>query len=324
MKRRTLLRSALAMAALPRAYAQNAPKVARIGWLTAQRAPSLTPYVDALRKALAELGYIEDRNLVIELRFADDAIDRIPELATDLEGIPVDLILAQDAAVPVISQLDLKVPVVYVFSGDPVVAGAADSLVGPRGNMSEWTIMAAEVSAKRIELLREIMPKVRNVAIVANPEHPGAHVERAYTEQAGQRSGLTISYFPTRTREELAGTLTVMARRPPQAISLLADGFAIDNREEIIAFAASYRAPVVSGWPVFARSGALCTYGPRLFDSYRQLAHYADRIIKGTHPATLPIERPTTFELVINLRTARALDLIVPPSLLVRADEVIE
>jgi putative ABC transport system substrate-binding protein len=324
MKRRTLLRSALAMAALPRAYAQNAPKVARIGWLTAQRAPSLTPYVDALRKALAELGYIEDRNLVIELRFADDAIDRIPELATDLEGIPVDLILAQDAAVPVISQLDLKVPVVYVFSGDPVVAGAVDSLVRPRGNMSEWTIMAAEVSAKRIELLREIMPKVRNVAIVANPEHPGAHVERAYTEQAGQRSGLTISYFPTRTREELAGTLTVMARRPPQAISLLADGFAIDNREEIIAFAASYRAPVVSGWPVFARSGALCTYGPRLFDSYRQLAHYADRIIKGTHPATLPIERPTTFELVINLRTARALDLIVPPSLLVRADEVIE
>jgi putative ABC transport system substrate-binding protein len=324
MKRRTLLRSALAMAALPRAYAQNAPKVARIGWLTAQRAPSLTPYVDALRKALAELGYIEDRNLVIELRFADDAIDRIPELATALEGIPVDLILAQDAAVPVISQLDLKVPVVYVFSGDPVVAGAVDSLVRPRGNMSEWTIMAAEVSAKRIELLREIMPKVRNVAIVANPEHPGAHVERAYTEQAGQRSGLTISYFPTRTREELAGTLTVMARRPPQAISLLADGFAIDNREEIIAFAASYRAPVVSGWPVFARSGALCTYGPRLFDSYRQLAHYADRIIKGTHPATLPIERPTTFELVINLRTARALDLIVPPSLLVRADEVIE
>ena len=325
MKRRMFLGSTLALAALPQSGgAQSAAKVARIGWLTAQQASSLAPFLDALRSGLAELNYVEGRNLVIEFRFGDDAIERVPELAAELERIPVDLIMAQGAAVPVVSKLGLKLPVVYVFSGDPVSAGFADSLARPRGNMTGLTFMAAELNAKRLEMLREIMPKLHHVAIVANPEHPGAHVERAYSEEAGRQLGLTIKYFPTRTRDELAGAFAAMAVDPPQAISLFADGFAVANRQRIIDFAISHRAPVVSGWPVFARSGALFTYGPRLTDSYRRLAYYVDRILKGARPADLPIERPTTFELVINLKTARALSLTVPPSVLVRADEVIE
>jgi len=153
--------------------------------------------------------------------------------------------------------------------------------------------MAAELNGKRLELLREIMPKLRRVAIVANPEHPGADIERTYSEEAGRRLGLTIKYFATRTRDELTVAFAAMTADPPQAISLFADGFAFENRQRIVDFATRQRAPVVSGWPVFAKSGTLCTYGPRLTESYRRLAYYVDRILKGARPADLPIERPT-------------------------------
>jgi putative ABC transport system substrate-binding protein len=155
-------------------------------------------------------------------------------------------------------------------------------------------------------------------------EHPGAHLERAFSEETAGRLGLAIEYRPTRTRDELTSVLTSIAADPPQAISLLADGFAIQNRQTIIDFGMRLRVPVISGWPVFARSGAICTYGPRLTESYRRLAYFIDRILKGAKPAELPIERPTKFEFVVNLRTAKALGLTIPPSLLVRADEVIE
>lgn len=325
MQRRDFLGSVLALtAASRRASGQGTPKIYRIGWLTAQTASSLAQSIDVLRSALADLGYVEGRNLVIVFRYADDAIERVPALAAELQRIPVDLIVAQGAAVPVISTLGLTVPVVYVFSGDPVAADLAESLARPRANMTGLTFMAAELNGKRLELLREIAPKVRNVAIVANPEHPGAELERTYSEDTARQLGITLKYFPTRNSDELTSAFAAMATSPPQAISLFADGFAVQNRQRIIEFATSQRAPVVSGWPIFAESGALCTYGPRLQDSYRRLAYYVDRVLKGTRPADLPIERPTTFQLVINLKTAKALGLTVPSTLLVRADTVIE
>ena len=165
---------------------------------------------------------------------------------------------------------------------------------------------------------------MRRVAVVGNPEHPGSHLERAFSEETARRLGLAIEYLPTRTHDELTGVLSAISAHPPQAISLLADGFAIQNRQTIIDFAMRHRAPLISGWPIFARSGAVCTYGPRLTESYGRLAYYIDRILKGAKPDDLPIERPTKFEFVINLRTAKALGLTIPPSLLVRADEVIE
>ena len=325
MKRRRFLYSAVALTALPlRAHAQPTAKVYRIGWITAQKASSLAQSIDALRAALADLKYVEGRNLAIEFRYADDVTDRIPELALELQRLPVDLIMAQGVAVPIISKLGLTVPVVYVFSGDPVAAGLAETLARPRGNMTGLTFMAAELNGKRLELLRDIIPKVRRVDIIANPEHPGANIERTYCEDAARQLGLTLNYFPTRTGDELSSAFAAMTKDPPQAVSLFADGFAVENRQRIIDFATGQRAPVVSGWPVFARSGALCTYGPRLQDSYRRLAYYVDRVLKGARPADLPIERPTTFEFVINLQTAKMLGLTVPPSLLVRADEVIQ
>ena len=162
------------------------------------------------------------------------------------------------------------------------------------------------------------------MGIVANPEHPGESRERSDSEEAGRRLGLNIQYFPARTWDELAGVYVAIAANPPQAISVFADGFAVQNRRGIIDFATRYRMPVISGWPVFADSGALCTYGPRLIESYRRLASYVDRILKGAKPSDLPIEQPTKFEMVINLKTAAALGLSVPPSVLLRADRVIE
>jgi putative ABC transport system substrate-binding protein len=325
MKRREFITLAGGAVAWPLATrAQQPEKIARIGWLTAQQATSLTPYVDAFRAALAELGLVEGRNLAIVFRYGNDAIDRVPQLAAELTQIPVDLIVAQGAAVPVISTLGLSIPIVYVFSGDPVSAGLATSLAEPKGNMTGLSFMAPDLNGKRLEMLREIIPDLSRVAVVANPEHPGEQLERSYSEKTGQRLGITIDYFPTRTQEELTHALNAMAARPPRAISLFADGFAIQNRQRIIDFGIAHRAPVISGWPVFARSGAICTYGPRLVASYRRLAHYVDRVLKGAKPGELPIEQPTEFELVINLKTAKALGLTIPPTLLARADEVIE
>ena len=325
MRRRVFLASTLATALLPRTGAAQRPvRIARVGWLTAQQASSLTPFLDALRVGLADYGYEEGRNLAVEYRYGDDAIERVPELAAELVRLPVEVLLVQGAAVSVISKLGLAVPVVYVFSGDPVSAGFADSLARPRGNMTGVTFMAAEFNGKRLELLREIIPELRRVAIVANPQHPGEHLERAYSENAGRQLGLTIEYFPTRTPDELDKALATMSVHPPQAISLFADGFAIQNRQRIIDSAMKRGVPVISGWPVFAQSGALCTYGPLLAESYKRLAYYVDRILKGAKPAEIPIEQPTKFELVVNLKTAKALGLKVPPSVLARADRVIE
>lgn len=304
--------------------AQNAPRPARIGWLTAQREASLTPYVRAMRESLVELGYVEGKNLTIEFRYGDDAIERVPELVTDLERLPVDLIVAQGAAVEVISKLRLKTPVVYVFSGDPVSAGFAESLARPHGRMTGLTFMAAEFNGKRLELLREFIPDLRRVAIVANPEHPGEEIERRYSEEAGQRLGLLTDYFATRDRNELEDAFARISEIPVQAISVFADGFAIQNRQRIVEFAMSRGVPVLSGWAIFAQSGALCTYGPRLAESYRRLAYYVDRVLKGAEPASLPIERPTKFELIVNAKTAKALNIAIPQSVFLRADQVIE
>jgi putative ABC transport system substrate-binding protein len=169
-----------------------------------------------------------------------------------------------------------------------------------------------------------MIPRLRRIAVVANPGHPGQHIERAYTEQTGHRLGLAISHFTTRNHDELTAAFATMAADPPQAISVFSDGFAVQNRKRIIDFAMSRRIPVISGWRIFARSGALCIYGPRLEESYRRLAYFADRILKGAPPADLPIEQPTHFELVVNLKTAKALGVAIPPAILARADDVIE
>src|SRR5262245_12296795 len=319
MRRRSFLASVAAAAMAPRLSAAQRP-VARLGWLTAQQASSLTSFLEAFRAGLADYGYQEGRNLLIDYRYADDVFERVPKLADELARLPVDLIVAQGAAVFEISNRNLPVPIVYTVSADPVSAGFATSLSRPRGNMTGLTLMAVELNGKRLELLQEILPRLRRVAIVGNPEHPGANLERAFSEDTARRLGQTLAYLPTRNLDELTAALSALTVDPPQAISVLADGFAVQNRQRIIEFAAKNRVPVISGWPVFAQSGALFTFGPLITETYRRLAHYVDRVLKGAKPADLPIEQPSKFELVINLRTAKTLDLTIPPTVLARAD----
>jgi ABC-type uncharacterized transport system substrate-binding protein len=315
---------ALAACAWPATpHAQQNPRIARIGWLTAQRAASLESSIGAFRGGLAALGLVEGRNAALEFRFGDDDPTRVPALAADLVRQQVDVIVAQGLAVTMVSKLGLGVPVVYVFSGDPVSARLAESLAKPRFNMSGISLMAAELTGKRLELLREFIPTLRHVAMIGNPDHPGEHLELAYSRDTAQRLGIRLDYHATRNDGELNAALAAMAREPPQAISLLADGFAIQNRQRIIEFGMRHRAPVISGWPIFVQSGALCTYGPDLDEVYRGLARYVDRVLKGARPADLPIEQPTKFQLLLNAKTARALGLAIPPALQLRADGVI-
>jgi putative ABC transport system substrate-binding protein len=325
MRRRKFLGSTIALAALPRlAAAQGAGKPARIGWITAQQEAAVAPFLAALRGGLADLGYVEGRNFSIEARYGDNVVSRVPAMAETLMRLPVDILVAQGPAVTVLAKLPRTVPLVFAFSGDPIAAGFAESLARPRGNMTGQTFMSVELNGKRLELLREIMPQLARVAIIANPLHPGETLERANSEEMARRLGLAIDYFTTRDDGELNTALAAMAADPPGAIVIFPDAFANQNRRRIIEFGMSRRAPVVSGWALYAESGALCTYGPRLSESYRRLAYFVDRILKGAKPEDLPIERPKVVELVINLKTAKALGLTVPPSILVRADEVIE
>ena len=232
--------------------------------------------------------------------------------------------VVQGAAVPLVYELKLPIPSVYVFSGDPVVAGIAQSLAHPGGNMTGLTFMAPQLNAKRLELLRDMVPSLRRVAIIANPEHPGSEIERTYSEETAQKLSLETEFFSTAREDQLTAAFAAMDTRPPQAISLFADGFAIQYRQRIIEYGMRHQAPLISGWPIFARSGAICSYGPKLSESYRRLAYYVDRVLKGTPPSDLPIERPTRFEMVVNMKTAKTLGLTVPNSIIVSADEIIE
>lgn len=325
MDRRHFLVSAMAMVSLPAiAAAQGTAKPLKIGYLSAQQEASLAPYLAALKNGFAELGYIDGQNLVIDYRFGGDQLDRVPGLAAELVKSGIALMIVQGAAVSEIAKHSLPVPIVYIFSGDPVSAGFADSLSRPRGNMTGVTLMAAELNGKRLEILRDIVPGLRRVAIIANPEHHGVNLERANSEETGQRLGIEIRYYPTPSLSALNAAFTAMKGDAPQAISVFSDGFAVQNRKAIFDFANDQRLPVIAAWPIFARSGAICTYGPLQSEQYQRLASYVDRIAKGAKPADLPIQQPTKFETVINMRVAKALGLTIPPTLLASADELIE
>lgn len=328
MNRRRLLTAALGTGLagrLPPAAAQpvrTAP--ARIGWLTAQREASLAPFLPALREGLAELGHVEGRNLAIDYRYGDDDLGRVPALAAELIRAGVAVLMVQGAAVPVVAALRLPVPVVFVFSGDPVSAGLVESLARPPPGLTGVTFLSAEMNGKRLELLQDLVPGLKRVAIIANPEHPGAALERDYTREIAERAGIAVDYQRTRSGAELDAAFAALAAAPPQGINVFSDGFAIQNRARIVRFATETRIPLISGWRVFAEAGALCIHGPRLTESYRRLAYYADRILRGARTEDLPIERPSVFETVVNLRTAAAIGVTVPTSVLARADLVIE
>lgn len=307
----------------PAASAQQSKRL-HLGWLTTAAAGDVSPFLDTLRAGLAAEGYVEGRNLTISARFANGDINRVPALADELARLPVDLIATQGTATRLLIVTSATVPVVYVFSADPVLAGLAESLARPGRRMTGITLMSAELNGKRLELLREILPQIGRVAILASPTHAGEELERRNSLEMADKLGISVQYHPTPTTDALRAAFARMTAEPPQALVVFPDPITFGNRGAIVDFAGGLRIPVISGWADFADSGALCTYGPKLAESYRRLAYYAARVFRGDNPAQLPIERPTAFELVINLKTSRALEIQLPQSLIARADRVIE
>jgi putative tryptophan/tyrosine transport system substrate-binding protein len=333
MKRRdfiTLLSGAAAAWPLA-ARAQQRERVRRIAWLGAGRADEPSPYLESLRSSLRELGWSEGRNLVIG-RFWATGLDNMEAAARDLLASDPEVIVAQEFTVLAFRSIKTTKPVVFGFSGDPLDVKLIESWARPGGNFTGMSYLAIELVGKRIELLKEWLPQTRRIAVLARPQHPGEHLERKASEAAVERLGIELSYFPYTSRSflpardltELEAAFRAIVQDRCDALVVFPDSAMYEICDRIARFAVEANLPSVSGWSSFANKGLLMTYGPNVRELYRSLAGYVDRILRGTAPADLPFQAPTTLYLAINLKTAKALGLETPPTLLARADEVIE
>ena len=280
--------------------------------------------LDAFRQGLAKLGYIEGRNFVIEPRWAEERYDRLPGLAAELVGLKVDIILT--VAVPAIRAAQAAtrtIPIVMASVVDPVSTGLVASLARPGGNITGLSNMAPEVTGKQLEMIKQIVPRAALVAVLWNPANPGNTPQLRAAEAAGRTLGLRLQPLEARTSDELDRLFATMTKSRPDALVVFADVMLNDSRARITELAAARRLPTVFSQDG-AAGGALMTYSASTPDLFRRSATYVDRILKGAKPDDLPVEQATKFDLVINLKAAKALGLTVPPSLLQRADQVIE
>ena len=325
MDRRTFLAliSGSLLAAPLAAAAQQTGKVHRIGYLSIASGPSAR--TEALRQGLRELGYIEGKNITIEYRFAQEKTDRLRSLATELVDLKVDLIVTGGpTATRAAQQATRALPVVMAWGGDPVEARFVASLAHPGGNITGLTSMATELGSKRLGLLKEAVPQMSRVAVFWNPNHSEASASFRETDGAIRALGLSLESIEVGSAADLEGAFRRAVTRHADALTVLLDPVTLFHEAKVAELAARTRIPTIFYERRFAKAGGLMAYGPQDEDLHRRAATYVDKILKGAKPASLPIEQPTKFELVINLKTAKALGLTIPPSLLSRADEVIQ
>ncbi len=321
--RRKLMLALSAGALLPRFAAAQPARVFRVGWISSDRSQG-SPYIEAFRSGLRDLGYVEGRNLAMDERWGEGSIERTDQLAVELVRSKPDVIVTQGGTTFTVVRAGPTTPVVFGYSGDPVEAGFAASLGRPGGNLTGMSFLSLELVGKRMELLKEAMPRLKRVALLANPQHPGEQGELRAAQAAAKALDLSVRYFPVQSAAQLEDALGAIVKSRSEAVDAFPDALTMRSRGHIAEFATKNRIPTISGWARFADSGNLMSYGPNLRDVYRRLATYVDKIHKGAKPADLPIELPTTVELVVNLKTAKALGIKIPNSILVRADRVIE
>jgi putative tryptophan/tyrosine transport system substrate-binding protein len=324
--RRAILLGLLTTLARSSALAQTAPAPARIGWLSAGSQPD--PFLDGFREGLRTLGYVEGRDIVLETRHAQGNLDALNAGASELAHSNVALIVASMTAVRAARTLK-DIPILFTVSGDPLEAGLAKSLSRPGGNLTGISFQSLEVAGKRVELLKHTFPRLRTLAALSNTDHPGEKSELRATETAAQKLGINLVYVPFAQSPfgagpELGRALDRVRSARPDAMVVFPDGATMANRTGLGSFVVAQRLPSMFGWSEYADAGGLMSYGANQRDTHARLAIYADKILKGARPADLPIELPTRFELIINLKTASALGLAVPQSLLLQADRVIE
>jgi putative ABC transport system substrate-binding protein len=301
--------------------------IRRIGFLSAASRQAVVEagYYRAFLQGMAELGYVEGKNLAVEARFADDDYGRLPGLAAELVALKVEVIVAVPSpAIRAAQRATSTIPIVFPSTGDPVGSGFAASLAHPGGNLTGLSNTNRDISAKLLELLSTVVPKMARVAILANPGSSTVGSIEKDIEEAGKVRGIEVQTIEARTPADLESGLEVMSRQRVDAFVIAGDSFLNSHGQEIADLAARLRLPSIGTRPSYARHGGLMGYGVDAVDSYRRAATYVDKILKGARPGDLPIEQPTKFEMVINVKTAKSLGLSVPQSLLLRAYEAIQ
>jgi putative ABC transport system substrate-binding protein len=307
------------------ARAQQQHKFGRVGRLSPLSIAAETPMLGGLRQGLSELGWIEGQNLAFELRYADGNLDRLPHLADELVHANVDVIVTGSSPAALAAKnATSTIPIVMVTTGDPVQGGLVASLARPNGNVTGVTALGQVLNVKRLELLKEALPGLKRVAVLANPASPYTEPFLRESENGARALAIEVRVLEASEPDDLARTFEAMVHERADALMVLADPMFISQRQRIVELASRYRLPSIFGERGSVQMGGLLFYGASLPDMYRRAATYVDKILKGARPADLPVEQPTTFELVINLKTARALGLEVPWFLQQRADEVIE
>jgi len=320
--RRAFIAAGIAAALASRAAEAQPRKVARIGYL---RLLAFAPNDEAFRKGLRELGYVEGQNIQVEYRYAGNDIARLAAMAADLVDAKVELIVAGGTqAIVAAKQATATIPIVFPVTFDPVASGFVASVARPGGNLTGMDALNPVVTAKRVELLKEVIPGIARIAVFRNPTNPGSMLALRQTEVAAKRLGIGLGTLQVQTPEQLEDAFAAAAKARPDAIMVISDNFFQTQVRRIVQFAVKLNLPGMFDTRDFVEAGGLMSYGADLGDLYRRAAGFADKILKGAKPADLPVEQATKFDLVINRKTAKALRLTLPQSLLMRADQIID
>ena len=305
------------------AEAQQPGRLPTIGFLGSTTLSAMSPWVAAHLQRLRELGWVEGRTVAIEYRWADGRGERFAELATELVRIKVDVIVTAGGAVLAAKEATSIIPIVFAVASDPVGGGLVASLARPGGNATGLSLQLPDLAGKRVELLREVVPTLGRLAVMANVGYPAAVLEMGEVQAAGRAFGLDVAVLEVRRAADIAPAFETLKGRA-QALYVAADPLVTANRIRINTLALGARLPTMHGFRELAEAAGLMSYGANFLDLYRRAGEYVDKILRGAKPADLPVEQPTKFDLIINLTTAKALGLEISPALLARADEVIE
>jgi putative tryptophan/tyrosine transport system substrate-binding protein len=304
---------------------QNTGRLPRIGWLVPTTQAEWDGLLEEYRRGMRELGYVESRTVETEYLYADGHFDRLPDLAAKLVEHKVDLIVtASTPATIAAKQATEKIPVVFAASSDPISTGVVPSLARPGGNVTGLSLMASDLSAKRLELIHTLVPRLSQIAVLWDSSNPGMALRVRETRAAAEQSKIVFFDAGARDLNQLEAMFAELTKRQPLALVVTAEPFTMEHRSRILDFMARNAIPAMYEEGRFVEAGGLMSYGPSVPDLFRRSASYVHKILKGANPANLPVEQPTKFELVINLKTAKALGLTVPESILVRADRVIQ
>jgi putative ABC transport system substrate-binding protein len=312
----------LATAVVPGPAGAQPPRglPARIGWISTEAQPD--PFVDGFREGLRQHGYVEGQSVILDLRYTHD-LQALRTAAAELTQSKVAFIVSSGPAIRAIRGAR-DIPVLFAISGDPVELGLAASLARPGGNFTGLTFLSLEIAAKRIELLKQAVTRIRRFAVLSNTDHPGENAERRATEEAARMLGLDVSYIPFRGGAELDAGLSAVRDAKADAMVVFPEGATMVARAKIARFAIAERLPSMFGWSEYADAGGLMSYGANQRQAYVRLAAYADKLLRGARTSELPIEQPTQFELVVNMRTAAALGVTLPSATLLLANRRIE